>query len=451
MKNSSRFTRRRLVSALQLACAGVLFSSFSGIQNAQAADLRDVYEQAREYDAAFAAARHDLDSARALVPIARSTQRPQLAFGGEAGLGTLADDGEGPYEETSLSLSLSQTLFNRENSKLVEQAEITLRQAEAQYAAVGQALILRVATAYFDVLRAQANLEFSQSELEAISRQLEQAERRFDVGLVPVTDVLSAQAQYDLAVAQEIAAANQLSTAEEALLLISGVSADALSQLADDLPLLSPSPADIDVWVDTAKDQNLELVIARLARDSSETQVSIERAARYPTLDLVGSAVSSTTDQALRSDSDSGSISLQLSVPLLTGGRINAQVAQARAEALSAGEELLAQERTTIQQARDGFRGVEAAISQVNALRQALESTRKSAEATQAGFRAGTRTSVEVLQALRDTFSARSDYAGARYDYIINSLNLKAAAGTLSEEDLYAFNRFLAEPEPESD
>ncbi len=434
-------------TATHLACAALLSLPLLWSGTAGAVDLEEVYEQARRYDAEYSAGRYDLEAARELIPTARSVFLPQLSFGAEAGLGTLADDDEGPYEETSLSLSLSQTVFNRAYGKTLDQAEITVMQAEAQYAALGQALILRVATAYFEVLRSQAIVEFSQSELEAISRQLEQAERRYDVGLVPITDVRSAQAQHDLAVAAEIEARNQLSTAREALVLISGVDAESLAQLADDLPLLPPEPADIDAWVDQAREQNLELLIARLAEESSTTQVAIERASRYPTLDLVGTAASSTTDQVLRSDSDAAAISLQLSLPILTGGRINAQVAQARAEALSAGEQLLAQERATTQQTRDGYRGVEASISRVKALRQALESTRKSAEATEAGFRAGTRTSVEVLQALRDTFSAQSDYASARYDYIINSLNLKAASGTLSESDLFAINRFLAEPD----
>lgn len=434
---------------LSLVCSALLALPLLWSSVANATDLEEVYEQARQYDAEYSAARYDLEAARQLIPAARSSFLPQLSFGGEAGVSTLADDGEGSYAETALSLSLSQTLFNRVYGKTLDQAEITVMQAEAQYAALGQALILRVATAYFDVLRAQANVEFSQSELEAISRQLEQAERRFDVGLVPITDVRSAQAQYDLAVAQEIAATNQLSTAREALVLISGVDPNSLAQLADDLPLLAPEPANIDAWVDLARDQNLELLIARLAEESSTTQVAIERASRYPTLNLVGSAASTTTEQQSRSDAELAEIKLQLNVPILTGGSINAQVAQARAQALSSGEQLLAQERATTQQARDGYRGVQASISLVKALRQALESTRKSAEATEAGFRAGTRTSVEVLQALRDTYSAQSDYAGARYDYIINSLNLKAASGTLSENDLYAVNRFLAEPDAE--
>lgn len=450
-KSAMKLTNARNWHLLPLAAA-IAIAALSNSALAQSAtpatDLRTAYESARDYDAEYQAAQFELQAARERVPLARSAFLPQLSFGAEAGVTSVSGDSQGSYEETTLSLTLNQTVFNRENSKLLDQAELGVQQAEAQYAAIEQTLILRAATAYFDVLRAHANVEFTQSELQAISRQLEQAERRFDVGLVPITDVRSAQAQADLAVAQEIAASNQLSTAREALLRISGIDAEQLKQLADDLPLTPPSPADIDAWVTLAKQQNLELVIAQLANRSSSTQVAIERASRYPTLDIVGLAASGTSGSELRGDeSDLADIKLELRLPLFTGGRINAQVAQAKAQARASEQQLLTQERTTTQQTRDAYRGVLASISRVVALRQALVSTQQSAEATDAGFRAGTRTSVEVLQALRDTFRAQSDYLSARYDYIINTLNLKAASGSLNEEDLNAINRFLAVPE----
>ena len=300
-----------------------------------------------------------------------------------------------------------------------------------------------MATAYFEVLRAEANLEFSVSELEAIRRQLEQAERRFDVGLVPITDVRTAQAENDLAVAQEIDARNQVSTAQEALRLISGLQTNALTPLADDLPLNPPVPANIDSWVDQAMNQNLELMIAELSNQSIALQIAIERAASYPTLDIVGAAAHTTSTQTGDFDGDAGSLSLQLNLPIFTGGNIRASVAQARAQARASEQQLLLQERTTVQQTRNAYRDVESSISLAMALFQAVISTQESADATEAGFRAGTRTSVEVTQALRDTFSARSDYASARYDYLIDDLTLKAAAGTLNEGDLFAINQFL--------
>jgi len=440
----SRHPLRRLTRALVLL---PVFAAPAG-----ATDLIDVYEQAREYDATLQAAVFDLESARQRLPLARSAFRPQAGLTGEIGLTDFnAEDPDSSesYVDGQLGLQLTQTLFNRQNGALVDQARLGVRAAEASFGAAAQDLVLRVAVAYFDVLRAEANVEFSQSELESIARQRDQAERRFDVGLIPITDVRTAQAQFDLAVAQEIGATNQYSTAIEALRVISGIETDQLDSLASDLPLDRPDPADIDAWVELAREQNLPLVIARLTSESAQTQIEIERGQRLPTLDVVLGGALATTDQDLRPEQvRSAEIGLRTSVPLWTGGRIKALVAQARADFLASSQDLIAQERSAVQQARDGYRGVLASIAQVQALRQALDSTRQSADAVEAGFRAGTRTSVDVLRALRDVFRARSDYANARYDYLLNSFRLKSAAGTLDEADLAAVNLFL-QPENE--
>lgn len=415
---------------------------------AHAVDLLDVYESARSYDATIQAAVHELEAARQNVPLARSAFRPQVGLSGEASLTDFNSDNSETYIGTRLGLQVSQTLFNRTNSALLDQARLGVRQAEAGFGASAQDLVLRVATAYFDVLRAEAGVDFSQSELQAIARQRDQAERRFDVGLIPVTDVRTAQAQYDLAVAQEIAASNRYATATEALRVISGMDIERLAPLAPDLPLDRPEPADIDAWVTLAEQQNLPLVIARLSAQNAQTQIAVERGQRLPTLDVVLSGAALTTEQDLRDgDSQTGEIGLQATMPLYTGGRIRAQVAQAQANYLASNEDLRAQERAAVQQARDGYRGVLASISRVRALRQALDSTQQSADAVEAGFRAGTRTSVDVLRALRDVFQARSEYANARYDYLLNSFRLKSAAGTLDEADLASVNRFLLDPE----
>ena len=449
---ASHTGRPRVATRLTIALA---LLGISTIGHAQATDLTQVYERARDHDAAIQAAAFDFEAARERVPQARSALLPQLSAGAEGSYTQLIDqdiDGDDDFTGSTLSLTLGQTLFNQASNAQLGQAETSVMQAEAQFRAEEQNLILRVATAYFDVLRAQANVEFSESELEAISRQREQAERRFDVGLVPITDVREAEAQYDLAVSQEIVARNQLSTAREALRFISGVEQpDTLAVLADDLPLAAPEPADAEAWVATATDQNLPLIIARFTSEAARQQIAVERGARYPTLDLTGALASVTSDQPESPEGESAELRLTLNLPLYTGGRTSSLVTQARAESLAASERLVEQERTTMQQTRDAYRAVIATISQVRALRQALVSTRQSADATEAGFRAGTRTSVDVLQSLRDTFRAQSDYAGARYDYLVNTLNLRFAAGTLNDEDLTTINRFLSAPESDSD
>jgi len=411
---------------------------------AHAIDLHETYKLAQQYDSTIKAAEYDYESAIQSLPLARSAFRPQLNFAYDAFRKEERRDDFGVYDDQQFSLSLRQSLFNRENGAIVDQARLGVKQAEAQLLAQQQNLILRSANTYFDVLRAQVEVEFSGSELDAIARQKEQAERRFDVGLVPVTDVRSAQAQYDLAIAAQIAAKNQLENAVGAMEVLTGNTPNIISPLASDLPLVAPDPVNVDAWVNLAVQQNLDLVAARLAAKSAAAGVSAIRGSRYPTLDLVGVAQAAENEETFRHrDIKAGQIGLEVRMPFYTGGRITSQVRQALADSSSAQQKLLTQERSTAQQTRDAFRGVTGSIARAKALQQALISTRKSAEATDAGFRAGTRTSVEVLRALRDVFRAESDYAGARYDYIINYLSLKAAAGTLQADDLIPINNFL--------
>lgn len=410
---------------------------------ASAAGLREIYELAKAYDAELKAAEYDFAALSQSVPLARSSLRPQLNSGFSYGLNDASPDASGSYQQQRLTLQLSQTLFNYADMLAVDQSKLALNQAEAELEAQRQALIMRVSSAYFSVLRSQAVLLFRRSELDAIGRQKEQNERRFEVGLVPVTDVKNAQAQYDLATAQEIAAANALSTAQEALIVISGADPEGLAELRDDAPLVSPSPADIDAWVRTAENQNIPLIIARLAAENAKTQIKADRALRYPTLDLVGVGSMNQTGQDGRPDSDSGEIRLEFNLPLLSGGRTSALIRQSHYESLSANQRLTAQRRATVQTTRDSYRGVVADISRTQALRQALISTQKSLEAQEAGFAEGLLTSLEVLRSLRDTFQAQSDYSSSRYDYILNSLNLKQASGVLSEKDLTEVDSWL--------
>lgn len=413
-----------------------------GISTAHATDLQETYSLAQQYDATIKSAEHDYESAIQRLPLARSAFKPQLNAVFDSEFTDQDNDDFHSFGANRLTLSLRQSLFNRENWAIVSQAKLGVKQAEAQLFAQQQNLILRTASTYFDVLRAQVEVQFSSSELEAIARQKEQAERRFDVGLVPVTDVRAAEAQYDLAVAAEIGAKNALENALGAMQVLAGGQPESIAPLAADLPLVAPDPANGDAWVNLALEQNLDLVAARLAAETAEAGVSSIRGSRYPTIDIVGSG-QTVRSKKPRNNLDAGRIGVEIRLPIYTGGRISAQVRQAKADSASATQQLLSQERSTAQQARDAFRGVTGSIARANALQQALVSTRKSAEATDAGFRAGTRTSVEVLNALRDVFRAESDYAGARYDYIINYLSLKAAAGTLTESDLTPINNFL--------
>ena len=436
------YSLRRMLGR-SLGCTLVFTLAIAGTTQASAAGLFEIYELARDYDADLKAAEYDYAAASENVSISRSTLRPSLDFNLSAGIRDATPDGDGSYDNQTAILRGRQTLFNFANMVALDQAKLGVEQARAQLEAQRQNLMLRVATAYFDVLRAQAELLFRRSELDAIGRQKEQNERRFEVGLVPVTDVKDAQAQFDLASAQEIASANRLSTAQEALIVVSGADPTQLQELLDTAPLVAPVPADIDAWVNLAKEQNIPLVISRLAAESAKEQIRGTRAGRYPNLDLVLEGIQRDTGFTNGSDQDSAEIRLELTLPLLTGGRVSAEIRQAKMQALSAGQQLAAQSRATVQNTRDSYRSVVADISRVNALQQALISTQKSLEAQEAGFAEGLLTSLEVLRSLRDTFRAQSDYSSARYDYIINSLNLKQAAGILQESDLQLIDSWL--------
>ena len=410
---------------------------------ANATDLADVYQFSKDYDPTIQAAIATYEAATQQLPLARSAFRPQISLSGDVSLNDVDDDFSDTFSSTSLTLVISQSIINRSNSALVDQAGFGVRQADATLDVAEQDLILRVAEAYFNVLRAEAEVAFTGAELEAIARQKDQAEKRFDVGLATVIDVRDAQAQFDLAVALEVAAINAEETAFEALRVLSGIDRVKLDPLRDSIELVTPQPADIETWVNISKKQNLELAVARFELDAAGVQVKAERGERFPTVDILAIGTSNTTDQDGSSDINAGELRLELSVPLYTGGGIKSEVARAKAEKRAAEARLREQELAAIQSTRDSYRGVLTSISQVLALRQALDSTQKSVEAADAGFRAGTQDSLEVLRALRDTFQARSDFVNARYDYVLNTLNLKAASGTLSERDLLEVNALL--------
>ncbi len=418
-------------------CAGVT----------QAEDLFDIYRLARLNDADYGAAEATLRASLEADPQARAALRPQVDL--NADYTYIDTDGnnfstDDDYTQTGLSLSLSQSLYRRDLSVQLEQVDASVAQARADFAAADEALILRVADGYFNVLAARDTLDFARAEQEAIAQQLEQAQRRFEVGLIAITDVKEAQARFDLAVAQEIEARNILAVSREALLVLTGTPYDELERLAEDAPLVAPDPDDIEQWVTTAQEQNSALAGARHATEVARQGIEINRSDNFPTLDLVAQyAYQDTGGGFNRGESNTASIGVQLNYPLYTSGAIGSRVEQARAEFDAARERLEKQRRTTVQQARSAYLSVIAEISRVRALRQALVSTQAGAEATQAGFEVGTRTSVEVLIALRETFLAERNYARARYDYILNLLRLKQAAGILAETDLEGIARWL--------
>ena len=350
-------------------------------------------------------------------------------------------------------LNLTQTVFSWAYLSQLKAADSEVAEAEATYLAAQQTLISRVSAAYFNVLREQDNLDAQQASLEAIDRQLDQANKRFDVGLIAITDVEEAKAARDTAAALVISAKRTLATSVDQLSEITGEKYDALSKPGDSMPLQNPEPASEDKWVETSLDQNPTLVASRLAADVARANVQQAFGGHLPTLSVVGArthtkndlseSVNNSPDFQLPGTTNDRQISLQLSVPIFSGGGTQSVVRQREYLWIAAKETVKQNSRATERQARDAYLGVISGIARVQALKQALESDQTALKATEAGYEVGTRTAVDVLNARQKLVQGQTDYSGSRYDYIISVIQLRLAAGTLNKEDLAQINRWL--------
>lgn len=416
---------------------------------AQAESLLDIYEQAEQRDPVLNAAAADRRARLEAKPQSRSALLPNLNLGGST-VRERRDPRNSPVPTayaTNLvySLSLRQTLFRYDQFLQLQQADSRVAQAEADYAAATQDLIVRVAEAYFTTLGAHDNLAFAIAEKNAITRQLDQAKQRFDVGLTAITDVHEAQAAYDLAVSREIEARGLLDNAYEALRELTAGKPESLIPLDNKLPLLRPEPEVPDEWVATALAQNLNLVSALANLDTSKDEVRVQRAGHLPSLDMT--ADYTYLDQNFGGlttlERNDASVGVELNIPIYQGGLTSSRTREARERFQQAQEQVEGARRSAERQTRDAYRGVLTDISQVHALDQALESTRTALRAQEAGLEVGTRTIVDVLNAQRELFGAERDRARARYTYLLNGLRLKQAAGILTREDLAQINQWL--------
>jgi outer membrane protein len=367
--------------------------------------------------------------------------------------------------QTRWGLNLRQNVFSWSNWMTLKAANSQVAQAEANYVAAEQNLILRVSQAYFTVLSALDNLDAQQASLDAIARQLDQADKRYDVGLIAITDVQEAKAARDNAAAAVIAAKRTLATAEYQLEEITGQKYDSLSRPGTDMPLNSPQPADENQWVQISLDQNASLLANRLAADIARDNVKVAFGGHLPTVDLVAArsfngqnGPLSTTDAVggpfnvpeFSSHTNDRQIGLQVTIPLFSGGLTQSKVRQSQYLWIAAKEQVVQSSRATERQARDAYLGVISGIARVQALRQALESSQTALKATEAGYEVGTRTAVDVLNARRTLVQAQTDYSGSRYDYMVSIIQLRFAAGNLDRMQLEQINGWLGVPAPTS-
>jgi outer membrane protein len=456
LRMNTRFLVHSILAAASLA-------SF----DAAAANLQDVYERALTNDPVIREADANRLAARESKPQAVAALLPQINAAGRyneeesesdgtfiaPGLPPTPDVRDSDGNSSAWDVTLRQNVFSWENWAVLRRANAERAQAEADYLAAQQDLILRTSTAYFIVLAAQDTLEAAQAAYDAIARQLEQSEKRFEVGLIAVTDVQEAKAAFDQATAALIEGKRNLATAGERLRELTGDAFDELSKPGVDMPLAGPDPENPEDWVKLAMEQNARLISSRLAADISREDISFQRGGHFPTLDLVvsrshfeneatlvGTAVGDT-----QNDQDDTTIGLQVTLPIFSGGATSSRVRQAEYRHIAARERLERTARETERETRDAYLGVNSEVARVQSLKQAVESANTALQATEAGYEVGTRTSVDVLQARQRLFEAQTNYARSRYDYLLNVLRLQLAAGTLDQKNLTDINALLTE------
>ncbi|MDD1781695.1 outer membrane channel protein TolC [Enterovibrio sp. ZSDZ35] len=420
---------------------------------ASADDLLQVYEQAKQSDPTLLQYAATRDAAFAQVGVNRGTTLPQINL--SAGYNLVRNSEEsytGPFFDTntlSAGVDVSQQLFNQNSWINLDIAEITARQADAVYAAQQQALILRVSQAYFNVLKAADDLVFVRAEKAAVGRQLEQTKQRFEVGLSAITDVYDAQAQYDSVLAQEILSENEVANSYEELREITGQSHADLYALNTKAFSASRPEQVVDELVKKAEQENLSLLAQRITRDAAKERISLAEAGHLPSLTLnAGYGYSDQDNKTLSRDASNNQFTagINFSMPLYSGGSVDAGVKQAQFNYVAASEQLEGTYRTTVKDVRAFYNNINASIGALKAYEQTVVSQRSALEATEAGFEVGTRTIVDVLDATRSLYDANRNLSDARYDYILSVLQLRQAVGSLSEQDLVDINNGLVEP-----
>ena len=440
-----------MLKRFSLMC-GLLVSVM--IQPAPAADLISIYREAQTADAVYAGARASYMAGQEKLPQGLSGILPAVTLSANTQYNDRdlqfrsgAPASAARYNSNSLNVTATQPLFRLQNWITYEQAKNQVSQAEAAFLQVAQDLIVRVAQAYFDVLLAGDNVALAAAQKTAFSEQLAQAKRNFEVGTATITDANDAQARHDLAASQEIAAQNDLEIKKQALRQITGRIPPELAKLSSRFTPVLPNPDNMDNWVEQAGASSLQVKVAQAALDIATQEVSRNRSGHLPTLDAVASYSDTAQGSGVQGgagfDSTVKYIGLQLAVPLYQGGLTSSKVREALANEEKARQDLENTKRTVAHSTRSAFLGVTNGVAQIKALEAALISSQSSLDSTRLGQEVGVRTQVDVLNSTQQLISTRRDYAQAIYAYAVNVLKLKAAAGTLTEDDLAYVNAWL--------
>ncbi|MBW3697158.1 outer membrane channel protein TolC [Vibrio sp. T187] len=430
---------KKLLPLFISAAIGSLSSS------AFADTLAEVYDQAKQNDPTLLRSAAQRDAAFEAVTSSRSSLLPQINLTANYDINRGEQNSStNDSNQWGVGVGFTQELYQRSSWITLDTAEKTARQADSAYAAEQQGLILRVAQAYFEVLRAQDNLEFVRAEKAAVARQLEQTKQRFEVGLSAITDVHDAQAQYDGVLADEVLAENTLTNNYEGLREITGQEHSNLSVLDTARFSASKSSESAAALVEQAQQKNLSLLASRISQDIAKDNISLASSGHLPSLTLDGSY--GLTDQSNSNsdyDADNLNIGLNLVVPLYTGGNTTSLTKQAEYNYVAASEDLEATYRSVVKDVRAFNNNISASIGALRAYEQSVVSAQSALEATEAGFDVGTRTIVDVLDSTRRLYDANKNLSDARYNYILSVLQLRQAVGTLSEQDIVDVNAGL--------
>lgn len=417
--------------------------------DAQAMTLLEAFNAAQAYDSQLASARGTRDAARekstqgfaGLLPTVSATANINRI---NTHLTTTGIDRTIDYTQEVYQLQLRQPIYNRNNFDVYEQSKLQVNAGEIQFEQARNDLALRVAQVYFDVLAAQDVISFIGAQKTAITEQLESAKRNFEVGTATITDTHEAQARFDLALAQEIAAQNDLEVKRNAFAAITGQVPPELRSLRSGVKLSSPQPSSMEQWVQSAETGNFNVIVQGLLTDIAKLEISRNRSGHLPTLDGVATQ-SQRKDLTFTSPTTNTTtaVGFQLTIPLFAGFSTTSKIREAIALENQARANLDTAKRTAMQSARAAFLGVQSGLSQIRALEAAEISSNSALESNKLGYDVGVRINIDVLNAQQQLYSTRRDLAKARYDTLVNGLRLKAAAGSLGEVDLAELNALL--------
>ncbi len=457
---------RKLSLALAVSCAtnGWVWAAEAPLS--VNTDLVSVYQEAVNNNADLAAARAQYGAQKEVVPQARAGLLPNLSAGADSNnVRTQLDQPAATVNRDAHSwrATLSQPLFRADRWFQLQAAHAVNEQASLQLSATEQNLILQSAESYFAVLRAQDNLASTKAEENAFKRQLDQSNERFDVGLSDKTDVLQSQASYDTARANRILAQRQVDDAFEALITLTNRQYNAIQGIVHSLPVLPPMPNDAKAWVETAGRQNLNLLASNYAVTAAEETLRQRKAGHLPTLDAVAQYEKGDNDALgfgnpnqlpipYGGDVSQRTVGLRLNIPLYSGGLTSSQVRESYSRLDQSEQQREGLRRQVVENTRNLHRAVNTDVEQVQARRQSIISNQSAVEATEIGYQVGTRNIVDVLDSQRQLYASVRNYNNSRYDYILDNLRLKQAAGTLNPGDLQELTRYLkADYNPDRD